>query len=380
MSTSSKYDFIICGAGCAGLSLAMRMIASKKFSDKKVLLIDQDLQKSNDRTWCFWQNKQHLFEDIVYKRWNRMFFFGENFSSEFDIAPVEYKMIRAIDFYNHCLNEIRQHKNFEIVSAPVEAILTNGQPAIVVNGKDIYADYVFNSILFEKPRLANRDIWMHQHFKGWRIQTAQDVFDASVATLMDFRTNQRFGTAFCYLLPFNSREALVEYTLFSEKLISDSQYDEGLKSYINDILNISSYTITEKEFGIIPMTNYKFPKHENGVIHIGTAGGQTKSSSGYTYNFIQKHSEAIVDALISTGKPYIKEDSSRFDYYDSVLLQVLYDGKISGKEIFTDLFKKNSIHKVLKFLDNESSLVEEIKIISSLPMLPFVKAGIQQLV
>ena len=63
-----------------------------------------------------------------------------------------------------------------------------------------------------------------------------------------------------------------------------------------------------------------------------------------------------------------------------MLLQVLYDGKISGKEIFTDLFKKNSIHKVLKFLDNESSLVEEIKIISSLPMLPFVKAGIQQLV
>ena len=32
---------------------------------------------------------------------------------------------------------------------------------------------------------------------------------------------------------------------------------------------------------------------------IGTAGGQTKASSGYTFQFIQKQSQQIVDYLIA---------------------------------------------------------------------------------
>ena len=309
-----------------------------------------------------------------------MFFFGENFSSEFDITPFEYKMIKAIDFYNHCLHEIRQQKNFQIIAGNVQAVFNKDRTGIVLDGSEIYSDYVFNSILFSKPILDNRHIWLLQHFKGWFIETAEDVFDASVPTLMDFRTEQDSGTAFCYVLPFNSRQALVEYTLFSEDLLEECRYVERLEHYVRDILKIPSYKISGEEFGIIPMTNYKFPRIENRVIQIGTAGGQTKGSTGYTYNFIQKHSKAIVDALILTGTPFIEEDSGRFKFYDSVLLKFLRDGKISGKEIFTDLFKKNPIHKVLRFLDNETSLLEEMKIISTLPMLPFVKAGIQQLV
>ena len=76
----------------------------------------------------------------------------------------------------------------------------------------------------------------------------------------------------------------------------------------------------------------------------------------------------------------MKPSPQRFDFYDSVLLKVLNDGDLSGKEIFTDLFKKNSVNKVFKFLDNETSLAEELKIISSLPTLPFLKAGIEQII
>jgi len=64
---TEKYDYIITGAGCAGLSLAMHMIHSGRFSDKKVLLVDKDPKRANDRTWCFWEKEEGLFQSIVYK-------------------------------------------------------------------------------------------------------------------------------------------------------------------------------------------------------------------------------------------------------------------------------------------------------------------------
>jgi len=378
LENSSKYDYVISGAGCAGLSLAMHMIESQKFSDKKILIVDKELKQSNDRTWCFWQRESGLFENIIYKSWDQLFFHGEKYSEQIDIRPYQYKMIRGIDFYEYCLNAIQQHKNFEILFENVESVFSQEQTGIVVNGEKIFADYVFNSILFGKPSLAKNDLWLIQHFKGWMIETEENAFAINTATLMDFRIDQKFGTAFCYVLPVSSKKALVEYTLFSKQLLQQQQYDEGLRFYIKNILNIQSYKILDREFGTIPMTNFKFSSQQNNIINIGTAGGQTKGSSGYTFNFIQKHSKDLVNALIDTGKPYVKKQSPRFNFYDSVLLDVLNDGKIPGKEIFTDLFKKNPVEKVFKFLENQTSLSEELQIISSLPTLPFLKAGIKQ--
>jgi len=358
----------------------MQMIHSGKFSNKKILLIDKDPKHANDRTWCFWQREKGLFESIVCKQWNQLWFYGENFSDQLYIEPYHYKMIRGIDFYEYCFNIIRQQKNFDVLFQKVDEVFSDGETGVIVNGKKIYADYVFNSILFEKPKLLKNDYWMLQHFKGWIIETGEGCFDEARATLMDFRISQNNGTAFCYVLPFNSKQALIEYTLFSPEILQQEQYDEGLRSYIADELKISSYTVLEKEFGVIPMTNFKFPSGQNNIINIGTAGGQTKGSSGYTFNFIQKHSTAIVDALLQTGKPFIEQPPKRFNFYDSVLLRVLTDAVVPGKKIFTDLFKNNPVQSVLKFLDNETSLSEELKIISSLPTLPFLKAGIQHMI
>ena len=380
MSTSSQYDFIICGTGCSGLSLVVHMIASGKFSDKKMLLIDKDPKHANDRTWCFWQKGRGLFEPIVYRQWENLLFYGENFSKQLNFEPYVYKMIRGIDFYEYCFKQIRQHSNIDIVFEQVDSIFSEAKTGVVVKGQTIYADYVFNSILFEKPKLHKNRSWLLQHFKGWTIETAENYFDENVATLMDFRIYQEHGTAFCYVLPFTRRKALVEYTLFSDELLPQDQYDEGLQHYIKNILKLSSYQIVEKEFGVIPMTDFKFLPHHNNIVYIGTAGGQTKGSSGYTFNFIQKHSKAIVDAFIKTGKPFVSNTPKRFNFYDSVLLRVLQEKEIEGKKLFTDLFGKNPIEKVFEFLDNESTLSDELKIISTLPTIPFLKAGIKQFI
>ena len=197
--------------------------------------------------------------------------------------------------------------------------------------------------------------------------------------MMDFRVKQQHGTTFVYVIPFNSTSALIEYTLFTKELLQQNQYDAALKDYIHTFLGIDEYKIIEEEFGVIPMTNEKFSFAGNGW-QIGTAGGQTKASSGYTFQFIQKQSQQIVEYLIA-GKPLslIPAAPKRFRFYDNTLLHILYHNKLPGDKIFTQLFKKNKPQQVLRFLDNESSLKEELKIISTLPAWPFLKAALKQL-
>ena len=128
------------------------------------------------------------------------------------------------------------------------------------------------------------------------------------------------------------------------------------------------------------MTNFSFTPTQNNIIHLGTAGGQTKGSSGYTFQFIQKHSAALVANLEKLGHPFLQTSSSkRFHFYDSVLLNVLQKKYLSGSQIFTHLFKKNKATALFKFLDNETTLAEDISILKSLPSLPFIKAAIRHL-
>ena len=53
--TKTHYDYIIIGAGAAGLMLANAIANDSYFQDKTVLLLDKDPKNSNDRTWCFWE-------------------------------------------------------------------------------------------------------------------------------------------------------------------------------------------------------------------------------------------------------------------------------------------------------------------------------------
>lgn len=367
--------------GCAGLSLAVHMIRSGKFSDKKILLIDKEKKEKNDRTWCFWETGKGPFEEVVYRKWHNAWFHADHFSELLDLAPYQYKMIRGIDYYTFCLDIIKAETRFDIVYAPVEEFQHHQDSASVrAGGVTYHADFIFNSILLDPPPVSNGKYYLLQHFKGWIIETENDCFTPDEATLMDFRPSQEHGTTFVYVMPFSARSALIEYTLFSTSLLNEEKYTAGLKDYLSSYLNISKYKVVEEEFGIIPMTNHRFKTSEGRIINLGTAGGQTKASSGYTFRFIQKNSVNIVDSLIKYGDPFhIKvSGKKRFEWYDSVLLNILNYKKLEGRFIFRELFKKNRPEVILRFLDNETSLSEEFRLLNTLPQWPFMKAGVAE--
>jgi len=198
---------------------------------------------------------------------------------------------------------------------------------------------------------------------------------------MDFTVSQKRGTAFMYVLPISSVQALVEYTLFTEKVLEQREYKTALQEYIGSKLNVREYSVTHEEVGVIPMTNYRFPRHEGKTIHIGIAGGQAKGSSGYAFQFIQKRTEKIIRSLLQHNHPFtpLSFSDKKFHLYDSVLLSVLHNRKLNGDEIFAGIFSRNSPERIFRFLDNESNIIEDIAIMGSVPGSVFLPAAVREL-
>ena len=377
-----QYDYIICGSGAAGLSLLMNLMQNKAFDNKSILVVDKEKKNVNDRTWCFWEQQPGLFEPIVHHSWQQVHFYSNYFSGLLHLQPYTYKMIRGLDFYNYVLEKALLRPNISFVTGNVQALANDVNKArVIVDGDSFRADYVFNSIMLHQPSVPKEKYYLLQHFKGWLIETAEPVFEDGKATLMDFRVSQRHGTTFVYVLPLSPNRALVEYTLFTGDTLPKQEYDIALGDYIRQFLSLSEYKIIEEEFGIIPMTNINFHTHEGRIINIGTAGGQTKASSGYTFNFIQKHAKRITEQLLKNEKPISNTGlfDKRFKLYDSTLLNILTHNKLGGDRVFADLFKKNEPSRVLRFLDNESSLKDELNIMGSVPSKVFMKAALQEL-
>lgn len=379
---NQNYDYIIAGAGAAGLSLIMHLIDANMHDGKKVLLIDKEQKTNNDRTWCFWQKEKSLYEDIVFKKWTTLKSYGPDFAKEESIAPYTYKMIRGIDFYQYCFDKIKTQPNIEIITATIKSITTNTNTATVVaSGKEYVGTYVFTSILLQEPKLNNKQNYLLQHFKGQIIETTQPAFTPEAATYMDFRVSQHHGTTFGYVLPFTPTKALVEYTLFTANTLTNEEYNEGLRNYIETFLQIKNYKVVEEEQGIIPMTDYDFKKADGNIIYLGTAGGNTRGSTGYTFSYIQKHSKALVAALKENKHPATIKNtiSKNGKFYDSVFLAVLATNKVSGQDLFSRILKRKKITKLLSFLDDDNIFANDVQIMWTQPKWPFMKAAMKKI-
>jgi lycopene beta-cyclase len=384
-SMNMDLDYIIAGSGLAGLSMLYHLLKDDKLKTKNILLIDPVKKKDNDRTWCFWEKQKGPFEHLVHHQWKTLQFYSHDVSRKFEMKQYRYKMIQSGDFYNHVLGLAEKFDNVVFSNEKILEINDNGQTAEVKTNTRTYTSaYVFNSTGLFYPKMDEKNTLL-QHFMGWYIKTSAPVFDSNVGTLMDFRLNQKHGATFMYVLPTSSTDALVEHTLFSEKTLKEDEYIRELGKYIKNELKINDYEITHREFGVIPMTMAHFKRYlgvENRIVNIGTAGGFTKPSSGYTFQFVQKHLTQVAERLKNNQSPAIKPSlrERMFYWYDMTLLEVLLSGKLTGEQIFSSLFGKVDPERILAFLANESTFWEEFKIRNSVPVMPFMMAGMKQFV
>ena len=377
----TKYDYIILGAGASGLMLAYRMVQDAFFDDKSILILDKVKDKGNDRTWCYWENGEGEWDKILTKTWPKIFFGSQNFSETIAIEPYAYKMVRSENFYNTLWEVISKASNLSFMETAVEDFSEdeNGVTVTTEQG-EFYGSKVFNSI--HRPQYYNTQKKypiLQQHFLGWFVKTEQDLFDDTVATFMDFTVPQDGNTRFMYVLPLNKKTALFEYTLFSQELLQQQEYENAIKDYLNT-KGISNYEIVEIEQGSIPMTSFKFSElNTKHVLNIGTAGGWTKASTGYTFRNTTKKTRQLISFLKR------EQDLSKFNklrkfwYYDLLFLDVLDKHNDEGAALFASMFRKGDTSTIFKFLDEESSLIEDLRIIFSVPSKRFIQALLKRL-
>ncbi|HOY18012.1 MAG TPA: lycopene cyclase family protein [Haliscomenobacter sp.] len=369
------FDCIIAGGGCSGLSLAYYLVDQGYQGD--VLILDREQKSNNDRTWCWWSNSPTPFDSLFTHQWQYLKFADDRKQRIQPIDPYRYCLLRSADFYHFIQQRLVLAPNVTWLQADIHSIEDAETGAIVLAGDTFFsAEWVFSSIQ-KIPDIVAPNPKLYQHFAGWWIETAEDRFDPSCASIMDFRVPQRDNTRFCYVLPTSARRALVEFTVFSTGLLGEKAYEAALEAYLIETLEIERWEICEKEFGVIPMHIMESkPKQKyQHIFQIGTTGGAVKPSTGYAFARIQEQTKQVAQQLVAQELPNPRLNRpNRFEFYDQLLLHILTHRGGLGSTIFSRLFQHIDFPLILKFLDEDTQLTEEFGILASLPPGPFLQA------
>lgn len=380
MSTArSTYDYIIAGGGLSGLSLAWHLVHSP-LSGKRILVADRRLNAGNDKTWCFWHTGEPPFPEVIHRRWGHTQVFSRGEILDEQLKEYSYSCIRSGDFYNYMLGLLSDHPSVDLLETPIDELEGNPLQASMHTPEGSYeADFIFQSCFRPQAlRDARPSYPLIQHFMGMEIETDKELFNPDRFILMDFDETYREGVAFIYLLPWDQKSALVEYTIFSDRVEQPQLYEEKIELYLYNRFRQKrlGYSVKRTEYGEIPMQDLPYvPWYAPRILNLGTYGGLTKPTTGYTFSRIQKHSKNIIESLINEGKPApAPRSKARYRAYDLWLLHIMHRHPAKAKEVFHQLFMRNSIDRIFRFLGEESTLAEDLKIMASVPYTPFLKA------
>ena len=377
------YDYAIIGAGAAGLQLALAFLRNSFLGGHEILILDPDPKTGNDKTWCYWETGSGDYDGIIHKKWDRGKFITQKVRHDLFLDPYSYKMLRSLDFYQFARSEINKSSNLYWIRDKVKQVSEGEFVEITGEINKYIAKHVFDSripIDFRVQSERDRYIRILQHFKGWIIETRDPVFDPASFTMMDFRLKWKDQTSFTYILPFTQHRALVEFTLFDQELLPSEDYDKMLEAYIKRYVTTNTYTVIEVEQGVIPMSNFPFhKKNSKNITKIGTAGGWVRPSSGYSFRNSGKNAKMILRNIKENRHPNRGIHQLKTRFYDTIFLDILANRNELGEGIFSDMYSKNKWQHIFEFLDGESSIWRDIKILANFNSKPFLQALLGQI-
>lgn len=373
-----SFDYVFTGLGASNSLMLLAFIKEGLLVGKSVAVIDSSLKNENDKTYCFWADKNseivQQLKPIISYTYTKLTI-DNGLPKSIENEPYFY--IKSIDLYKHLQQELQKHSITFYHTKVSEIISENEKHRIVTDDDNFIANYVFDS---RPPKLINirpKDIFLLQSFYGLHVRFNKNVFKADTFDMMNFEVEQSKYTQFIYTLPFSDNEALIEFTRFGVDTIEPSYGKKIVKEYIQKFS--TNYNIVAEEVGCIPMTTIKIPKNPvKGIINTGARANLIKPSTGYgfknMYNFAAATAVNIKNNGLTNFDLIVYKKKKRFQFYDHLLLIILYRWPYLGKPIFKSLFKKQGAKKVLAFLDEQTTIFKEINIFLFLPLKPFLKA------
>ncbi len=393
-------DVAIVGAGGAGSSLLLaldrelsrRRAAGQELATPSVVVVDPVHRVADDRTWCYWDDGSNDLEACLHRAWHQVAVQTvDDDRVRLELGRRRYVMVRSSAVYA-AADAVAQRWGAERRTVAVQGIEQDGEAARLrlADGTGLRARWVFDSRPTTPERPARTAWW--QHFRGWVVQFEPSAgrpgpFSPDLPMLMDLSVPQAAqAVSFGYVLPDDEHRALVEYTVFSRDRWVDpgqgrddgARYDEALRAYLAARWPDRSYRVLEVEDGAIPMSDAIYPRQVGRrVMRLGTAGGSTRPSTGYTFATLQRQSAVVARRFFDGLDPVPPHPHSRrHAWMDSVLLRALDSGLVDGAALFSTMLTANPPARVVDFLDGRSSLADDVALMRSLPFTPMLRAAL----
>ena len=423
--TSTIYDVVILGAGCAGLSSCLALLEAG--ADGPILMIDARTHYADDRTWCFWDVEPTPFTHLARSRWDEWQVRTAAGTVTAAASATPYLCLAANDFYTFALASIARFGNVELrLGERAGEYRDAGDPAangpaaetavdlvaVSTAGGTVWAREVIDSrgLSLSSEAVAaikETSTWVPQQFAGLHIVATRPVFDPGECRLMDFAVDQSRGLRFMYVLPSSPFQALVENVYMSEPRLAEGSYHREIEEYLLAEFGLESteFVVAGAERGYIPMTDHRFGRQVSArVTAAGMRGGATRPSTGYTFLGIQRASSELVDRLIRERRVAVRQGivhpdaGGRTDaggraraasvvrptpavadptcsLLDAVFLRFLADHPERAPHIFALMFGRVDTASLVRFLTERSGALDHARLILALPKLPFLRSA-----
>ena len=372
----------VLGAGAAGLSLAREVLeAQTPPSNLRIILCDGRQGYHNDRTWCFFEKPDHDLSHLVRKSWAQWSLSDHRKTLVYTDTQTPYQLLAAGAYYDYCLSLIEKSEYVDLLlGCPVRSFeKRNGKWTLSIDDGEIEADYIIDTRPPAKDMVKSP--FLNQSFYGMEIQTREPCFNPDRALLMDHLRSDEFGLSFVYLLPFSEREALIEWTRFTPEFLSEHHLKNELEAILPQYINQGGYDIIRQETGHIPMGFISNQNSEAGYFPAGTRGGAVRASTGYAFQRIQRWASTCARSLIETGRPVAHPQDKRLDaWMDRIFLKVLLAYPDLAPKIKMNLAGGLSSRQFTRFLTDRAYLRDNISIIRSQPVWPFLKTAIKDMI
>ena len=364
-----KFDIGIIGAGLSGLTLGNSLL-SKKI--KNFILIEKNTHLKNDKTYSFWSGPglfdiKKSFSVKPKKEWSQIEIKVKNKSYKIDLGSYRYACYSSESILDELYKKITKEGIKVERGQSINHVKKNQDGwEIKLKNKKILLKNVIDS----RPNKIFDDKYpsLKQVFVGSEIISNQNIFDENVVTLMDFSESNK-NVIFTYILPFSKNKALIETTFFS----SEINFKQVEKIHNLTLKKFDVKEITRREQAVLPMSPYMDRKMEEQYFRIGNFGGASRPASGYAFTRI-----ALWADQIKTKKEFCYDmihhkENYLTNWLDKIFLSVLRSNPKKAPEIFKVFFTKVPISSVIRFLSDQSRLVDYFVIILKLPKLVMLR-------
>jgi len=369
------YDVVILGAGCSGLSLCLALL--EHGATGPILLVDSRIEYRDDRTWSFWDVEPTRFTHLARARWTTWRVSTATDQVRSSTLSTPYVSLAANDFYRYVLGRLAEYPNVRFLTgedvvgySEIPDGLEVAMTRFRVRGTQLVDSRGLRLTRGERDGIARYSTWVPQKFVGWHLVSSRPVFHADECVLMDFDVDQTRGLRFGYVLPVSPNEALVENVYLADVPVTEAEHRAELESYVESRFGLEpgDYEILGDERGYIPMTDHVFTQRPMPRVSvIGTLGGATRPSTGYTFLRIQRSSDETALRLLGDSPDDGRIHTSRISMLDRVFLRFLMDHPERAPLVFARMFARVPADSLVRFLSDRSGPIDIARLILALP-------------